>query len=212
MKLTIIVLIAVVALSALGLVGCCFRSKEAKLTLKNRPKGKILIVYFSQSKTKNTKTVAGWIQQQVGGDLLEIQRVKPYSDSYSTTLKEAKADLDAQNPPEILPLDKNVADYDMVFVGSPIWYGTFAPPVKTFLAQAALNGKTVIPFCTHGGGGPSRFFDDVKAALPNSTLLEGIAMRGTNVVERTIGYGTEYRESPDTITQWLDKILAEQNQ
>ncbi len=209
MKVTIVLCTVILVAAALVFVGCCcFKSKEPTLALKNKPDGKVLIVYYSQSKTKNTRTVAQWIHNQVGGDLVEIEMVNPYSDSYSSTLKEAKKDIDAKNLPEIKPFPQNAADYDIIFIGSPIWYGTFAPPVGTFLSQADLKGKTVIPFCTHGGGGAGTFYDDVKKSAPEANMLEGIAIRGTNVVERTIGYGTDSRESPDVVIKWLNRILA----
>ncbi len=207
MKITLILTGGIFA-AVLIFFGCCFgNAKEPTLTLKQKPAGKILIVYYSQSKTKNTRTAAQWIQNQIGGDLLEIEMVKPYSDSYSAILKESKKDIDSKNLPEIKPFSGNMADYDIVFIGSPVWYGTFAPPAGTFLAQTDLKGKTVVPFCTHGGGGAGHFYDDVKKAAPGANVLEGIALRGHNVVERAIGRGTASKESPDTVIEWLNRIF-----
>ena len=186
------------------LCGC---SSSSKATLIRKPEGRILIVCYSESANQNTMTAATWIQEQVGGDLCSIKMAAPYSDSYRDVLKEAKNHLDNGIKPEILPLDKNVGDYDIVFVGSPVWYGTFAPPLGTFFSQNDLSGKTVIPFCTHGGGGAGHLFEDVAKAVPKSKVLPGLTLKGSNVVERTIGRGTASKASPDEVIEWLNEIL-----
>ena len=191
--------------SLLGVLCGCSNSQPAALTRK--PEGKILIVCYSESANQNTMTAAKWIQQQVGGDLCGIKMVTPYSDSYRKVLKESKTHLDNNIKPEILPLGKNAADYDIVFVGSPVWYGTFAPPLGTFFSQNDLSGKTVIPFCTHGGGGAGHLFDDVAKAAPKSKVLPGLTLKGSNVVERTIGRGTASKASPDEVVKWLNEIF-----
>ena len=72
----------------------------------------------------------------------------------------------------------NIDDVDIVFIGSPNWLKTFAPPVLTFLRSANLDGKTIIPFCTHGGGGFGRMIDDIKKECKNSTVKDGLALSG----------------------------------
>ena len=185
----------------------CGCSNSSPVTLNRKPEGRILIVCYSESANQNTMTAATWIQEQVGGDLCAVKMVTPYSDSYSKVLKEAKNHLDNGIKPEILPLDKNVGDYDIVFVGSPVWYGTFAPPLGTFFSKNDLSGKTVIPFCTHGGGGSGHLFEDVAKAAPKSKVLPGLALKGSNVVERTIGRGTASKASPDEVIEWLNEIM-----
>ena len=191
--------------SLLGVFCGCSNSSPAALNRK--PEGKILIVCYSESANQNTMTAARWIQQQVGGDLCGIKTVTPYSDSYRKVLKESKHQLDNNIKPEILPLAQKVADYDIVFVGSPVWYGTFAPPLGTFFSQNDLSGKTVIPFCTHGGGGAGHLFDDVAKAAPRSKVLPGLTLKGSNVIERTIGRGTASKASPDEVVKWLNEIF-----
>lgn len=184
------------------------KKAAAEETLTVKPEGKVLVVYYSQSKNKNTGTIAKWIHEALGGDIYEIERAEPYSDSYREVLKESKAENESGINPKIKPFDKNVADYDIVFIGSPIWYGTYAPPVKTFLADNNLQGKTVVPFCTHGGGGASHFYEDVaKNAKGSPKVLEGFTAKGSNIVERTIGWGTKNKVSQDDVVTWLNKIF-----
>ena len=189
----------------LGFLCGCSSEPHAELICK--PTGKILIVCYSESGNQNTLTAAKWIQEQLGGDLYQITMVKPYSKSYREVLKESKRHLDNKVFPEILPFAGNVADYDIIFAGSPVWYGTFAPPLGTFFNSHDLSGKTVIPFCTHGGGGAGHLFEDIAKAAPRSKILPGLALKGSNVLERTIGRGTRDKVSPDEVVRWLNQII-----
>ena len=185
----------------------CGCDREQPAALKRKPEGRILIVCYSESANRNTLTAAELIRSQVGGDLVEIRMVKPYGSGYRQVLKESKHHLDNGIKPEIQPLGKNAADYDVIFIGSPVWYGTFAPPVGTVLAQNDLSGKNVIPFCTHGGGGAGHLYDDLAKAAPGAKILPGLTLRGSNVVERTIGRGTKDKVKPHEIVERLNEIL-----
>ncbi len=185
----------------------CRKELPPPETLQKKPSGRILIVCYSQSATKNTRTAAEWIQEMTGGDLLEIEMEKPYSGNYFAILKESKKDMESNTLPAIKPFLQKTADYDIVFIGSPIWYGTFAPPVGTFLAQNDLKGKTVIPFCTHGGGGPGTFYADLQKAAPGAKVLDGIALRGSNIVERTLRCRMDDGDCKKELVSWLNRIL-----
>ena len=111
---------------------------------------KILVAYFSWG--GNTKLIAEKIHTQVGGDIFRIEPVAPYPDDYQETAYGiAKEQKDKNIHPPIKNTD--VAPYDVIFVGTPAWWYTMAPPVMTFLEQNKFEGKTIIPFITHGGGG-----------------------------------------------------------
>ncbi|MBQ4132286.1 MAG: NAD(P)H-dependent oxidoreductase [Desulfovibrionaceae bacterium] len=185
----------------------CARSNEPTLTLNKKPDGKTLVVYYSQSANQNTKIVAEWILQQTGGDFFEIEMLTPYPDSYNAVLEASKQHNEAGILPEIRPFNKDISDYDLIFIGSPIWYGTYAPPVGTFLASADWTDKTLVPFCTHGGGGSGKFYSDLAAACPGAKLLDGLAVRGSNVVERMLRRSTAHKESPDIVVEWLNQII-----
>ena len=187
-----------------SLSGC---SSEPKAELLRKPAGKILIVCYSESGNRNTLTAAKWIREQVGGDLYQIKMVKPYSASYRKVLKESKLHLDNGVKPEILPFTGKVADYDTIFVGSPVWYGTFAPPLATFFGKHDLSGKTVIPFCTHGGGGEGRCFIDLKKACPEAKFQPGLVIRGSNQVERRLGVGVPSHHTENDVITWLNGLF-----
>ena len=208
MKIAIIV-ISVIALVAIVAVGCCLlgrRRTEATIPVAAKLPGKAAIVYFSQSKVQNTALVAKWIQKHIGGELVEVIPVKPYPDAYADTLKEANRERKEGTPREIQPVTIP-DDCEVVFIGSPIWYGTYAPPIATFLKGNPLAGKTVVPFCTHGGGGAGRFEQDVKAACPDANVLKGFVARGSNQIERRLDVGVPSHHTEDDVITWLNSIF-----
>ena len=112
---------------------------------------RMLVVFYSH--TGNTRTIARHIQALTGCDLLDLEPVTPYPRDYDTVVSQAKKEKQQGFlPPLKNPLDM-VSRNDVILVGSPSWWGTFAGPVRTFLSTAALDGKTLIPFITHEGSG-----------------------------------------------------------
>ena len=208
MKITIII-ISVVVILAVVAVGCCLfrdRNTDATIPVTAKPTGKVAVVYFSQSKVGNTATVAQWIAKHTGGDLIAIEPVEPYPDAYGATLKAAKKDMDNGGARPIKPV-ADLDGCDVVFIGSPIWYGTYAPPVAEFFKTHTFAGKTVVPFCTHGGGGEGRFFLDVGKACPEATVKKGLVIRGSNQIERRLGSGVKSHHTEDDVIRWLNEIF-----
>jgi flavodoxin len=138
---------------------------------------KILIAYYSFS--GHTENVANQIKELVGGDFFKIELVNKYPASYREVLKISKQEIDNNQKPSIKELVKNMEQYDIVFVGTPNWYSTMAPPVATFLSKHNLSEKKIIPFVTHGGGGEARCIVDIKKMCSQATVLEGIAISGS---------------------------------
>lgn len=148
----------------------------------NEKKGlKTLVVYYSQ--TSNTKAVAVTIAMHLGADadLEEIIPVEPYENDFQATIERGKRELDEGILPEIQPLTVNVADYDLIFIGYPIWFGTYAQPIATFLNQVDLSGKKVVPFCTFGSGGLESSTQNLVKAQPNAIVLEGYGVRAARL-------------------------------
>ena len=145
---------------AMGLFGHNALAQEAaNTTALSNPK--VLVAYYSWS--GNTKEVANAIHKQVGGDLFEIQTVEAYPSEYSETTAQAKKEINEGFRPKLKGSVDNMAQYDVVFIGSPNWWGTIAPAVSSFIEAYDLNGKTVIPFITHGGGGEQNTIRDMTA-------------------------------------------------
>ena len=158
---------------------------------------KILVAYFSH--TGNTREIANQIHKIVGGDIFEIQVVEPYPNDYNAVVKQARQELDSGYKPALKTKIENIKSYDLIFIGYPNWCGTFPAPVKTFLSEYDLSGKTIAPFCTHGEGGLGQSVKDISELCPKSTLLEGVAIRGSEV-----------KIAQNKVSAWLrkNKILA----
>lgn len=151
----------------------------------NAPK-KVLVAYYSYS--GNTQAVAQQIAKATDGTLFEITTDHQYPEAYNAMTAQAKKEIQAGFKPELTSKPENWADYDMVFVGSPNWWGTYAPAVSAFLAAYDFKGKTVVPFFTHGGGGMQNCERDMKKQLAGVTF--GTAMtfpgRSSGANEKTL--------------------------
>ncbi|MBR0458256.1 MAG: NAD(P)H-dependent oxidoreductase [Victivallales bacterium] len=142
---------------------------------------KTLVAYYSWSPDGNTRFVAQVIAEATGADLLELKLEKDYSTDYDVCVKQAKADWLSKARPALAVKCENIAEYDTIFVGSPNWWGTIAPPLLTFLCSYDFTGKKVIPFFTHGGGGMQKCEEDVKKAIPKANLVFAKTWWGTFV-------------------------------
>ena len=169
--------------------------------------GRVAIVFYSQSKVRNTALIAKWIQKHLGGDLIEIETVEPYPEPYTLTLAAAEKERRSGQKRPIKPAP-SLAAYDVVFLGTPIWYGSYAFPVEQFLKSNPLAGKTVVPFSTHGGGGAPLFARDVKAACPGAKVLEGFTARGSNQIERRLKVGVTAHHTEDDVVRWLNRLFG----
>ncbi len=123
---------------------------------------KLLIVYYSWS-NGNTERIAKKLQSVAGGDLLRIDTAVPYSGSYNDVVDQGQREVNQGYEPELKPVSADIAGYDVIAVGTPTWWYTMAPAVKTFLHQNSFAGKTVVPFMTNGGW-PGHVIKDMKNA------------------------------------------------
>ena len=140
---------------------------------------KVLVLYYSQ--TSNTKAVAQEIATRLGADMEEIVAVNPYDGDFQATIERSMQEREQGITPEIQPIKADIAEYEVVFIGYPIWFGTYAPPVATFLNQVDLGGKKVVPFCTFGSGGLDSSMRDLVAAEPDAKVLPGYGVRAARL-------------------------------
>ena len=145
---------------------------------------KILIVYYSHS--SNTRKLAKLISAKTGGTLCELEPEKAYPGDYSTVVDQAKMEIEAGYHPPLKTKVKDIAACDIVFVGTPNWWSTMAPPVATFFEEYDLAGKTVIPFCTHGGGGSGYIEKNMKRLCPKSTVLSIFSSYGSSAKDTEV--------------------------
>ena len=169
----------VLATMTLAAVSCGPRQENQKEEAQKETTPKMLVVYYSQ--TSNTKSVAKEIATRIGADIEEIVPLELYDGDFQATIERGKRELDEGTYPEIQPLKADVANYDVVFIGYPIWFGTYAPPVITWLNQVDLSGKKVVPFCTFGSGGLESSVKDLAVAEPEAEILPGYGVRAARL-------------------------------
>jgi flavodoxin len=165
-----------------------------QLNEKERPnmKNNILIAYYSWS--GNTRKIAELIERETGGTLFEIEPVQPYTTNYGAAVAQAKEEIRAGFRPELKAIPE-ITSYAVVFLGTPIWWHTMAPPLAAFIDRYDLNRKTVVPFHTHGGGGVGSFEEDIAKMCPNSTVTKGFG-----------AYNSGGNETITAIGVWLNAI------
>ena len=142
----------------------------------------------------NTEIAAEYIHKAVGGDLFEIETVKPYSGEYRKCCAEAKSEADANARPEIKNLPDSISRYDTIFVCYPNWCGTTPMCILSFLDKYDLSGKKIVPLCTNEGSGMGNSERDLKNLYPTAIFAEGLSVRGHQA-----------RESEESIAEWAKK-------
>jgi len=179
--------VSLLSVIAVCLFASCVNAQESL------EKKKILIVYYSHS--GNTQEIAKQIQELTQGDIFEIVPVEAYPKDQQQCIDKAREEISANLKPALKEKPENIAEYDVIFVGSPNWYSTISLPVMSFLSENDLSGKTVVPFVTHGSGGKANCFTDMEKLCPKSTILEGLALPGLNA-----------KEAKNDVENWLRKI------
>lgn len=135
---------------------------------------KTLIAYYSYG--GNTRRIAEMIKKEIGGDIIEIETVKPYTGSYNEVVEQGKQEIDSGFMPQIKDININLNDYDTVVLGSPVWWYTFAPAMYTFLHNNDLRDKTVYTFATNGGW-IGHTFEDFEQLCAGATVKDSINIR-----------------------------------
>ena len=170
---------------------------------KNSMDQKALIVFFSHAgenysvgniEVGNTKIVADYISEITGAGQFEIVAEKDYDMPYMDLIKVAQEETKTGELPAYKG-DVDVTPYDVIFIGGPVWWGTYPQVMFTFFKDHDLSGKTVIPFTTHEGSGLASTVQDVKKAFPKADVKPGFAI-----------YGHEVRTGRAKVEKWLIQL------
>ena len=170
MKKLSVLLCALAALTA-----CTTKQNDAETTAST----KSLILYYSQ--THATEQVAKAIQAETGADMEAIEAVQPYDGDFQQTIARCQEEMAAGTLPELNALEKNVVEYDTIYLGYPVWFGTFAQPMAALIKANNFAGKIVIPFCTFGSGGLNTSSDQLRVQLPQANILPGYGVRNARI-------------------------------
>lgn len=166
LRRNVILSLATAAVSCILLAGCV-----PKIVIPAEEKAaRSMIIYYSWS--GNTKGLAEQIRQKTGAELVRLELVTPYPEEYADCVAEYKKERSGGTWRELKTRIVNLEDYDVIYIGYPIWAGTIPPPIIRLLGQYDFSGKTIVPFCTHGGGGIGKSLADLAALAPNSTIGE----------------------------------------
>lgn len=152
---------------------------------------KALIAYYSWS--GHTKAVAEQIQQEIGADIFFIQPGKEYPQDYSECVDIAKTERNENARPPVSSTVDNMGQYDVIFVGYPIWWGKAPMFIYTFLEQYDLNGKIIVPFCTTGGTPIDGSITDIRTSAAGAQIVQG-----------------SESSDPAAVSEWLKNIGAVQ--
>ena len=162
-------LILATTVVALTAASCCNKSEAPKT----------LVLYYSL--TGNTKVVAEEIANRLGADIEEIVCVNPYDTNFQACIQRCMQEREQGVIPDIQPVKADLSQYDIIFIGYPVWFGTYAPPVAKSLLNEDLSGKKIVPFCTFGSGGLESSIADLKAAEPDAEILPGYGVRAARM-------------------------------
>ena len=198
-----IVLLILLILFSLALFIYCLISdieyeKNNNDSNENVKADKILVVYFSL--TGNSGKVANMIKDITGGDIFEIQPDFDYSKVESMKEMEELGKEQVENGfrPELKNSIKDIEAYDLIIIGSPVWWFSVSPPLMSFLSQYDLKDTKVAPFCTcisHMGD----FFTQIKEEIPDAKVLEGLTIYESDLKDE--------EEARETIEAWLEELL-----
>ena len=161
---------------------------------------RLLIVYYSWS-NGNTERIAKTLQRIAGGELLKIDTAAPYSGSYDDVVQQGQREVRQGYEPELKSVGVKPSDYDVIAVGTPTWWYTIAPAVRTFLHQNDLTGKTVVPFMTNGGW-PGHVIKDMKNACPGAEFACKMQVKFDS-------NGGDHLETPESeVEAWAQSVKA----
>lgn len=167
----------------------------------------ILVAYFSLAGEQynvgvieegNTSIIAHMIAEQTGADLFEIEAVTPYPETHSDLLEVSQQEMAENARPEIIGTVDNMDEYDTVFIGYPNWWGDMPMIVYHFIESYDFSGKTIVPFCTHGGSGLSGT-EGTIADLTGADMVDGFAISGETAQN-------DRETSLERVTEWLREV------
>ena len=179
-------------LSVIGLCSCNSANAQKQSQINNAKSGKSLIVFFSWG--GNTRAVAKEISLLTGADGFELKLAVPYTTNRDEIEEVAKREIRDKHKPELASLPQNMEQYDVIYIGSPCWFNTFAPPIRTFLSTVDLSGKKIVPFMTHEGSRMGQSVQEIRKLATKADVMDGLAIRGSDA-----------SDAGDEISVWLKK-------
>jgi flavodoxin len=162
---------------------------------------RVLVAYFSQT-AGNTERVAERLADGLGADVARIETVEPYPDDYDEVVEQGRREVDEGYEPEIVGLEVDPGEYDAICVGTPTWWYTMAPAVRTFMGQVGWAGRTLVPFMTNGGW-PGAVIEDMEALARGARVVEPMEVRFDSTG------GSRIVTPRSDVEAWVDRVARE---
>ena len=195
----------IIALAALlTATGCNGQNKQEVKPSNSETMSKSIVIFFSHAgdnysvgniEVGNTKIVADYISEITGADQFEIVTHKYDGMAYTPLIELAKEEANKGELPPYEGATPDLSQYDTVFIGGPVWWGTYPQVMFTLFRDINLDGKTVIPFTTHEGSGLANCVSDVKEAFPGATVKGQFSI-----------YGHEVRTGRAKVEKWINGL------
>ena len=201
---------ALIMFSAVSLtVSCSDQSADKPTSSETKLEGKAIVVYFSHTGENysvgvisegNTAKVAKVIAAKTGADIFEIKEAKPYPQSYDACIDVAKKELRDKARPEIAGDLPDLTDYQVIYLGYPNWWGDCPMIVYSFLENSKIEGKTILPFCTHEGSGLGSTAKNLQKVFPGAKVeLNGLSLRGATAQQ-------DAAATEQAVDKWLNSL------
>ena len=177
-------------LSLMIILGCPGQQEQETVI---EQESRMLIIYYSL--TGNTEYIAEQIQAITDAEIFKIELVEPYDIEYESVISRARSEREEGKLPELSKSIENLSEYDVIFLGTPNWFGTLSLPMISFLETHKITDQILIPFITHGRGGVQNTVSDLLKMCGNATFLQEFGV-----------FGSEVHESLNEIEDWLERI------
>lgn len=217
-------ILIILTMIVLGLTGCQSPHETTTTNHKdatNTNNGRVLVAYFSlygnvpysqdvdastsasivinnNEKRGATEFIANSIINKTGGEKHLIRVKEQYSTDFNDVRDRNHSEQDDETYPTLVSSDLNMDDYDIVFIGYPVWSSTIPDAIRSFIKEFDFTEKTVIPFCTHDGYGSGKSYQDIKSLMKDANVLEGLAIESNKILT-----------SDHQLEQWLDSLGIE---
>lgn len=180
--------LAAPALAAFASTAACAQERGSPMQ-----GSKTLVAYLTRS--GNTRVIAETLHRQLGADLFEIKPARPYPEDYEQHVAQATRERDSGYEPPLAVRVENIAAYDEIFLGFPVWGETVPPPIRSFLKVHDLRGKTLRPFITHGGYGVGESPTVLASHAPHAQIENPFVLEAD-----------QERRTLNQVREWLGRV------
>ncbi len=188
----------------LVVVVALFAACNSKKSAEDAKEFNSIVIYYSQ--TGATRQLAEEFADLLGIEAVSIDVETPYDGSYDETIERCREEQKTDSLSPLKPLDVDLDNYETIFLGYPIWFGTYARPIMSFLKAVDLKNKIIVPFCTFGSGGLMASVQNLREALPEATVVDGYGVRAARI-DKSITEVEQFLIEKGYLTGEVDELV-----